>query len=692
MKPHTSVFLTSSPSHFRACLLPLCLLSPDTAFPLDNATWETLVNQSYITALTFSTDGGTVWVGTPDGLEQRTTQHGELQHKFTQEEGLPTNYVTVLDHDNQGGLWIGTGRGLAHYRPQQPWQVFTQDNSSLPVNGVTALYSDTQGGVWIGTNGGGLAHYNTQGQWQLFNTDNSVLPNNQVTALYKDGQGVLWVGTFKGLARYSPQGQWQVFTPSDADLLSYRVNAIDSDSQKQLWVGTGYSFFTFVGGGLTHYNTQGQWEIASSQDADWSSDWVTTLDSDNQGGIWVGTNGEGLAYYSSTGQWETFQTDNSGLPNDGVTAIDSDSQGRLWIGTKAGLARLTVTQSLAPPPSPSLGIPLQTVLATPCDLKPQSINQACNAHGQTVKNFTVQNGGYFSNAVVTGTLTNQGWVSNLTVMASGVVTGGVVTGYIQNDGLMTDFEFKGASLKGGQLGGIIHNTSQVGGTFQNVTLQANTQLIGGFLKGTIQGDKSAPALLEALTIKAGSVVSGVKLGSNVIIEKGAKVEEEGKTDPPALTLPTLGTTLATNAQGKAITVQTRIAGGAAVDGQHFSPTLTVQSMSDTLDLKGQFQVDPAHLNKPAKVFVTVTYQESATSLETFHFKLNTTGGLIPWDEQLSSLSQNPFQIDVTLPANYEFSLYHGVLLASGILKIQIGYILADGTTVQSGDEITLTVE
>jgi hypothetical protein len=61
---------------------------------------------------------------------------------------------------------------------------------------------------------------------------------------------------------------------------------------------------------------------------------------------------------------------------------------------------------------------------------------------------------------------------------TGKLVGGVVTGYIKNQGTMLNFEFKGMSIMGGTLGGVIRNTSQVGGYFQDVTLQANTKITG----------------------------------------------------------------------------------------------------------------------------------------------------------------------------------------------------------------------
>ncbi len=155
-----------------------------------------------------------------------------------------------------------------------------------------------------------------------------------------------------------------------------------------------------------------------------------------------------------------------------------------------------------------------------------NIGEVCNYGGREVTNLNVQGTGIVSNGLLNTTVVNTGWVSNFHITATGKLSGGVVTGYIVNEGIMRDFDFKGMSIIGGILGGVITNTSKVGGYFQDVTLQANTKITGGSLKGTIKGDKNAPALLENVRVKSGSKLSGVKLGKNVKLEKGVVVKDK----------------------------------------------------------------------------------------------------------------------------------------------------------------------
>jgi hypothetical protein len=321
-----------------------------------------------------------------------------------------------------------------------------------------------------------------------------------------------------------------------------------------------------------------------------------------------------------------------------------------------------------------------------------TLGGTCNANGNTITVTEVKASGHLANGTLNSTLTSQGWVSNITITAKGKLVGGVVTGYIKNEGVMMDFVFKGASIIGGTLGGTIQNDSAIKGFFKDVTLLANTKITGGVLKGTIQGDKKAPALLTKLTIKAGSHLSGVKLGDGVKIEKGVVIEETTDTTTPTVTLPTLGQATATDAKGKPVTTQTQMSGGISLDGKTFKPTGEAKQLSDSVDLNGRIQADPAHVKQKVKVFVTLTYQASKDSAEKFFFKLSAAGGLLPWTEgDLASLKEDSFQSDVTLPATLDVTMYHGLLLATGVVNVTFGYLLEDGTAVQSPQPVELTV-
>ena len=238
----------------------------------------------------------------------------------------------LLLSDDGKTLWVGTNGGLEKRDAQtgKILKVFTIRNG-LPNNYITALLSDEIGGLWIGTVGG-LAHYTVGEQWQVFNTKNSELPSNLIQALLSDNRYGLWIGVNcwneecvrGGLVHYTDDRQWEVFNTENSGLPSNDVWTLLSDDQEGLWIGTE--------GGLAHYTSAGQWQVFNKNNRTFHQELVHGLLSDNQGGLWIGTN-EGLAHYTAAGQWQVFNQENSGLPIGLAYALLSDNKGGLWIGT-----------------------------------------------------------------------------------------------------------------------------------------------------------------------------------------------------------------------------------------------------------------------------------------------------------------------------------------------------------------------
>ena len=314
---------------------------------IENVEWEVFTNRSTINTLLLSEDGKTLWVGTYAGLEKRDADTGDIQEIFDNRSGLPNNYINALLIDNQGGLWIGTNGGLAHYNNNPTdgrWKVFNTGNSGLPSNYVTALLSDNQGGLWIGTYDGGLAHYNnnpTDEQWKVFNTNigSSKLPSNHVTGLLNDNQDGLWIGTGGGLAHRAADGQWQASNTKNSELPSDDISALSSDNQDGLWIGTLHN-------GLINCKFDEQWQLfnlkAFTKKNDEENDKlphddINTLFSDNQGNLWIGTTSGFVRYKDKVKVFDSA----SGLPHHHVTAIlpPSEVLGVAWVGTKGGLVR-----------------------------------------------------------------------------------------------------------------------------------------------------------------------------------------------------------------------------------------------------------------------------------------------------------------------------------------------------------------
>jgi len=331
------------------------------------------------------------------------------------------------------------------------------------------------------------------------------------------------------------------------------------------------------------------------------------------------------------------------------------------------------------PPTPG------SITATPCP-STGVINSVCNNRGGVIRDATFETQAKVAGGDLEGTIDNRGFVAQVTIQPGTELHGGTLSGYIVNQGTLADFQFVGAAITGGLLAGTVTNESKVGGTFIDVTLAPNTHLSGGKLQGEIRGDKTAPALLEDLRIIAGSRLSGVTLGNNVIVEEGVIFEDDTL---PTSQLPSLGETLATNNQGQTIKTASNFRGGVAVkETKTFQTSSEVKIVSDTIAIQGQITVDPIHIDQVADLVVYLSYQLTPED-KLIYLMVNNTQEILAWDEQLASLI--PFQEQVTLTPEVTVPIYQGPLLLPGIVKLHFGYRLADGTVVSHSKPIELNV-
>lgn len=106
------------------------------------------------------------------------------------------------------------------------------------------------------------------------------------------------------------------------------VQSVTQTSDGYIWIGTQEGLVRFNGVYFKVYNRHNTPQI--------KSDWITTLYSDKEGGLWIGTLKGGLVRRRA-GRFSCLST-REGLPSHSIHALYQDRQSRLWIGTEAGLA------------------------------------------------------------------------------------------------------------------------------------------------------------------------------------------------------------------------------------------------------------------------------------------------------------------------------------------------------------------
>jgi hypothetical protein len=341
-----------------------------------------------------------------------------------------------------------------------------------------------------------------------------------------------------------------------------------------------------------------------------------------------------------------------------------------------------------------------------CPLDTNFINWPCDNHDQTLQSVTFGPQASVAGGVLQGYINNQGWLSQVTIAPAAQVKGGKLTGNVINQGTLIDIEFVGKTVTGGILQGFIANNSQIGGTFIDVKLAANTVLKGGAVAGQISGDCQAPARLEHLIVQPQSQLNCVILGEEVTLPADVTLQAIQITAPMTLsnngttevvTLPRLEAT-AFNGEAQSPSTQALLAGGISVNGESFQ-RYTEMTATDLVKLYGQIQVDPQQIGQPGEMLVYGHYQPTAVAMKPVDFmlvknKLTGKSQVKIWNGDLTKLEA--FEQLTALPAVYLAPLYEDFLkVAAGQVTVFMGYqtMTPQGTAVmvqnQNGIELVI---
>jgi ligand-binding sensor domain-containing protein len=264
---------------------------------------------------------GSVWFGTYGGGVSRL-KDGRFTH-YTTEQGLPTDYVAVLEFDADGALWIGTDAGVS-VRSHGVFRHYSTEDG-LVRKGVRALLRDRDGSMWIGALGGGLNRFK-DGKLTAVAVP-GIGPTSDVRGLHRDRAGTLWIATSEGLVGVH-DGRTTIYGVEQG-MSSGRVFAVTEDTRGNLWVATEKGldrlrdgrFYAAVGGG----------RLSSFQ-------YVDTVYTDREGSVWAGSLRDGMTRLKE-GLFLSY-TMSDGLVDDNATTVLGDGKGRVWIGTGRGLGRI----------------------------------------------------------------------------------------------------------------------------------------------------------------------------------------------------------------------------------------------------------------------------------------------------------------------------------------------------------------
>lgn len=179
----------------------------DGIFRLNTLTYhiETIkFNESreYIHAFREDPDGK-ILIGTERGVY--SYKDGKVDTEKFINDQLSDKSIYCILRDRQGKLWIGTfGKGLFIFDQNNKLIKNLGTSNGFCSNAMISLLLDSEGGVWIATRNG-LAHFNDTNNtdhYQIYD-ENTGLGNAYTRALQQDNSGNIWISTNAGISLWN---------------------------------------------------------------------------------------------------------------------------------------------------------------------------------------------------------------------------------------------------------------------------------------------------------------------------------------------------------------------------------------------------------------------------------------------------------------------------------------------------------
>lgn len=163
-----------------------------------------MLHNSWINCLLHTADDK-LYIGTYDGLACLDIKTMNFNSPLKTKRILPGDVVYALYQDQNGGIWIGTSRGLNYLDPKtMSTHEYTMEDG-LPSNLICSIQGDDNGYLWIST-GYGISRYNTRNPSFINFYANDGLQGNEFSkgVGFTDPTGEIIFGGTGGITYFNP--------------------------------------------------------------------------------------------------------------------------------------------------------------------------------------------------------------------------------------------------------------------------------------------------------------------------------------------------------------------------------------------------------------------------------------------------------------------------------------------------------
>lgn len=269
---------------------------------------------------------------------------------------LPSNNFFVINMTPKGEIIIGAQQGdlfcYDFYKKEFSTIRFVSEDGKQLSGGIPSIITDRNGTTWVGTEYYGLFKLDIRDK-KLLNCNNLLevenIEKSKVTC-YEDGAGDLWFAVnYQGLYhKIQPFYPFHSFTSLKNNLSCPLAKSILRDNQGNLWLGTD-------GGGLNFSPKESEtFQMINHfipNGSDLNREVVMCFLEDRRGWIWFGTYLDGLYCYRGANTTLIHYPPSIGgtdKPLNWIFEIEEDKNGDLWIGTNgSGLFHFDVANEKA---------------------------------------------------------------------------------------------------------------------------------------------------------------------------------------------------------------------------------------------------------------------------------------------------------------------------------------------------------
>ncbi|HOZ15832.1 MAG TPA: two-component regulator propeller domain-containing protein [Tenuifilaceae bacterium] len=280
-------------------------------------------------------DNERVYIGFEMGFVDVITKNG-IKHFSASNKLANTSYIRSIYGDTLNKkIWINAFSELGYFEELNYKRILVDNNIIYP----RKVISSADGGLWIGTAKGLKKIKNDQ---IIYDSQNKDGFSAMVFSLAEEKNGTLWLNTINGLWKYS-NGSFEYYGDKSELLTRVSHSMFFNPTDSALWIGTN-------GAGIVIYKKNGEISQVSTNKGLISNS-IHQLYYSN-GNVWVATR-QGLSLIKNFNTEILNFTIDDGLPSNEVTSV-YPSENYVYVGTNKGMAIIDIeklTRNHTPPPT-----------------------------------------------------------------------------------------------------------------------------------------------------------------------------------------------------------------------------------------------------------------------------------------------------------------------------------------------------